>query len=237
MKMKKLSTILIVIGLIIILIPIGGKLYSQYKENKMIAEWLEDSTVEATTTDVAPEEAYAELDDAFSSESESSESTNTDQTDENHGQTQQAGQTKPKKKVNQTVLGVISINKIKCKYPIVEGVKEVNLSAGIGHITGSAYPGQPGNCALAGHRNYTFGRFFNRLDEIKNGDVINITTKSGTYKYVVYDKFEVTPDDVSVIKGDKDDNIITLITCTPIYVATHRLIVRARLESASALDP
>lgn len=234
--MKKLSTILILLGLIIILIPIGGKLYNQYKENKMINEWLEKSTVEveAVATDVAPEEAYAELENAFSAEA--SESANVEQTGQNE-QEQQSDQTTPKKKADQTVLGIISIKKIKCKYPIVEGVKEVNLSAGIGHITGSALPGQPGNCALAGHRNYTFGRFFNRLNEVENGDTINIITKNGTYKYVVYDKFTVTPDDVSVLKGDKDDNIITLITCTPIYVATHRLIVRARLESEPALDP
>lgn len=231
MKNNKISIILIILGLLIILIPVGGKLYNQYKENKMMNEWLENSTVEAVTTDVAPEEAYAELENAFSNES--SESTNVEQTDEDAQTRQNSG----KKKVEQTVLGIISIKKIKCKYPIVEGVKEVNLSAGIGHIPGSAYPGQPGNCALAGHRNYTFGRFFNRLDEIKNGDTIDITTKNGTYKYVVYDKFTVTPDDVSVIKGDKDDNIITLITCTPIYIASHRLIVRARLESEPALDP
>ncbi len=245
--MKKLPVILIISGILIVLAPLAGQLYTQYKENKLIVEWLESSTIDASEleTDIDPEEAYAQLQDSFAAE-------NVAQTDDGSetvsaaidGSTDDTAvtspaKTKPKAKpaVEQTALGVITISKIKVKYPIVEGVKEENLRAGIGHIPGTAAPGQPGNSALAGHRNYTFGRFFNRLDEIEIDDKIMISTKQGDFRYVVYEKFVVTPDDVSVLKGSKDDNIITLITCTPIYIATHRLIIKARLESQTAIDP
>jgi len=137
----------------------------------------------------------------------------------------------------QNVLGIIKIKKIKVVAPIVEGVKSSNLKVGVGHIPGTAAPGQPGNSALAGHRSYTFGKFFNRLDELVIGDEISITTKKEDLKFEVYKIHTVTPEDISVLKGSKDDSIITLITCTPIYVASHRLIVQARLTERVLREP
>lgn len=139
--------------------------------------------------------------------------------------------------LKQNVLGIIKIKKIKVTAPIVEGVKASNLKVGVGHIPGTAALGQPGNCALAGHRSYTFGKFFNRLNELVIGDEISITTKKEDLKYKVYKIYTVTPEDVSVLKGSKDDSIITLITCTPIYVASHRLIVQARLTERVSREP
>jgi sortase A len=119
----------------------------------------------------------------------------------------------------------------------LEGVRASDLKVGIGHIPGTAGLGEKGNCVLAGHRNYTFGRFFNRLDEVEEGDIILITTKKAQFKYKVNEKLVVLPDDVSVIKGNKDETILTLVTCTPIYIATHRLIIHASLEETALLEP
>lgn len=137
----------------------------------------------------------------------------------------------------QKVLGIIQIKKIKVSEPIVAGVSKSNLRAGIGHIPGTAAPGQSGNCALAGHRNYAFKKLFSRLDELKAGDEVRITTKKEDLTYKVTETKEVTPDDVSVLKGSKDRSIITLITCTPKYVASHRLIVTAELTGRVLREP
>lgn len=137
----------------------------------------------------------------------------------------------------QKVLGIIQIKKIKVNEPIVAGVSKSNLRAGIGHITGTTAPGQAGNCALAGHRNYAFKKLFSRLDELKVGDEIKITTKNEDLTYKVTETKVVTPDDVSVLKGSKDKSIITLITCTPKYVASHRLIVTAELTERVLREP
>lgn len=264
-KMRRLSTVLIIAGILILLIPVAGRIYARYDENKLISEWLSGSIDEetfsenASDSNIDPEEAYIGLQDSFENgfisrifnndeSRETSEDNGEEAGDEQDEEASEvttanteaapsAAVAPSKPSAKQTVLGLIIIDKIKIKYPIVEGVREENLRVGIGHIPGTAGLGQPGNCALAGHRNYTFGRFFNRLDELEEGDKITISTKGADYRYIVYEKFVVKPDDVSVLKGSKDEHIITLITCTPIYIASHRLIVRARLESQTAAEP
>jgi sortase A len=245
--MKKLATAIIIIGILVMICPIVGKLYMQWQENKLLEEWYnsEDATSAevSATSDTNAEEAFKQLQDAFSSEAgnNANEGTSSSITESPAGNTKTNTTgtgiaAKPSVKT-QTVLGIIKIDKIKIKYPIVEGVKLSNISRAIGHVSGTAGLGQPGNCALAGHRNYTFGRYFNRLDEVKVGDIISITTKKAEFQYKVYEKLVVMPDDVSVLKGSKDDTVLTLITCTPIYVATHRLILHARLDKKILLEP
>ncbi len=234
--MKKISLILLIAGVLVALIPVVGRVYTKYQEDRMVSEWLnsmdEPDGVAAPETD--PEDAYSQLQDAFDSEGAS---TNTS-AGSLSGESAAAGgdpagtQAKAaKKSVQQTVLGIIQIKKIKVKAPIVEGVKSYNLSRAVGHIPGTAAIGQPGNCVLAGHRSYTFGKFFNRLDELVVGDEIIITTKKEDLTYKVSKISVVTPEDVSVLQGRTDENIITLVTCTPVYVASHRLIVNAELEN------
>ncbi len=258
--MRKLSVILLLMGILIVAIPILGQAYTRYQENKMMDEWLNsvDGDLPELDYEIDPEDAYAQLQDAFLAETEEPES----RTDEAAGGdgagtgAQAEGQagadgggdasagaaaataSGSKSGVsNQKVLGIIQIKKIKVKAPIVEGVKSYNLASAVGHIPGTAALGEPGNSALAGHRSYTFGKFFNRLDEIEIDDEIIITTKKEDMKYKVTKIHIVTPDDVSVLKGSKDESVITLITCTPIYVATHRLIVVATLEERVLKEP
>lgn len=240
---KKVSTIIIIIGLIIVLIPIVGQLYTSYNENRLINQWLNsentspvsttdenDGTINNSVSEEAVTENYNALNDAFQAEVP----TQTEQTKSTEPiKDQPKVKVSPKPRItlsSQTVLGVITIKKINVRAPIVEGVNKDNLKVGIGHIPGTAALGSAGNTALAGHRSYTFGRFFNRLDELKVGDEIIVKTKLKEFKYQVFTKSIVKPNDVSVLKVDKErENILTLITCTPIYVATHRLIIHAEL--------
>lgn len=89
-------------------------------------------------------------------------------------------------------------------------------------------PGDKGNFCVAGHRSYTYNQYFNRLGELGIGDEIIITTVAGKFKYDVYESKVVKPEEVSVLDNTKDEEI-TLVTCTPIRVATHRLIVKGRI--------
>lgn len=232
MTIKKLSIILVIIGLLIGLSPVAGQLYTKYQESRMINEWMNSDDAETTeeTAAVDPEAAYSGLQEVLAPEEDRQEATGEPAADRTGDTTAEP----EKPPANQKVLGIIRIDKIDVNTPIVEGVSASNLKAGIGHIPGTAGLGNPGNSALAGHRSYTFGKFFNRLDELEIGDEIVITTKKEQLKYKVYEKLVVVPEDVSVIKGGKDENIVTLITCTPIYVASHRLIIHADLEERSA---
>lgn len=127
-----------------------------------------------------------------------------------------------------TVLGVINIPSIACRETIKEGTTNAVLKSAVGHMDDTSYPGFPGNCVIMGHRNYTYGLFFNRLNEVKIGDVLSVESNGITRLYMVYASYVVEPDDFSE-SVQSGLNEVTLITCTPIYVATHRLIVKAVL--------
>jgi sortase A len=131
-----------------------------------------------------------------------------------------------------TVLASIVIPALGVSQYVVSGTGPSDLDKGPGHYTGTAVPGQAGNVAIAGHRT-TNGAPFNRLDELKLGDPIDITTTTGrklTY-LVSQNPVAVSPGDVAVL-NDFGDNRLTLTTCTPKFSAAQRLIVVAELKTS-----
>ncbi|AAK78186.1 sortase A [Clostridium acetobutylicum] len=124
-------------------------------------------------------------------------------------------------------IGILKIPKIDLKVAIGEGTDLKTLKYAVGHFRNTSMPGQNGNFCLAGHRSYTFGEYFNRLGEIGSGDEIDVETVNGTFKYKVYSTKVVLPSEVHVLDQTKDPTM-TLVTCTPIRIATHRLIIKAK---------
>lgn len=125
-------------------------------------------------------------------------------------------------------IGIISIPKIEVNVALSEGIDMEILKYAVGHFIGTPMPGEKGNTCIAGHRSYTYNQYFNRLDELGIGDIIKITTRTGEFNYVVYESKVVEPEEISVLDNTKGSEI-TLVTCTPIRVATHRLIVKGKL--------
>lgn len=121
---------------------------------------------------------------------------------------------------------ILRIPSIDSENIVTEGTSKEALKAALGHESDTVLPGELGNCVIAGHRNYTFGKFFNRLEEVEIGDMIYIDTPTDTYSYRVYEIKTVKPEDVEILEST-DKEILTLYTCTPIYIATHRLVVIA----------
>jgi sortase A len=108
---------------------------------------------------------------------------------------------------------------------IMEGTDGRTLRHAVGHIPGTALPGQQGNVALAGHRD----TFFRGLRNINKDDEITLTTLHGSYRYRVDSTQVVEPRDTEVLDATTD-NILTLVTCYPFYFvgpAPKRFIVRA----------
>jgi sortase A len=130
---------------------------------------------------------------------------------------------------------VIDIPKIGLDEVIVEGVGVEELKKGVGHYPDTKMPGEKGNAALAGHRT-TYGHPFNKLDELVAGDEISVTTRAGTFKYLVAEKKVVTPETVEVLDNTRD-NRLTLTTCHPKYSAESRLIVVALLQGPPVNEP
>lgn len=128
------------------------------------------------------------------------------------------------------MLGILEIAKIKVRLPILDGTSEDNLRIGAGKLEGTAPIGEIGNTVISAHRSHTYGWLFNRLNELEIGDEIKITTAENTYSYIVFDIKVVEPSDNSVLAQSDNDRLLTLTTCDPLYTASHRLIVQARME-------
>ncbi|WNC17651.1 class D sortase [Brevibacillus brevis] len=126
--------------------------------------------------------------------------------------------------------GVIRIPKIDLNMMIFEGSDESALRKGVGMIEPEKEIGK-NNVGLAGHRAVTYGKQFNRLDELAPNDEIEIETKTGRYVFVVTKAFVVDRTKVEVL-ADQKEPLLTLVTCTPIGKKnpTDRLIVQARLK-------
>ena len=121
--------------------------------------------------------------------------------------------------------GRIEIKSIGLSSMIMEGVDRATLRRGVGHIPGTALPGQAGNVALAGHRD----TFFRALRNIKKNDEITLETLEGYFRYRVDFTQVVAPEYTEALNGS-DVAILTLVTCYPFsYVgpAPQRYIVRA----------
>ena len=101
------------------------------------------------------------------------------------------------------------------------------LRGSVGHVPGSALPGEAGNSAFAAHRD----TFFRPLKGVQKGDEIAVTTKDGEFRYVVSATRVVEPSDVSVLRASNEPTL-TLVTCYPfdfVGSAPSRFIVTARL--------
>ena len=111
------------------------------------------------------------------------------------------------------VIGLIEIEALELKYPIVEGADSKQLAYGIGHIPDTAAVGSKGNCVLAGHRGSRYGTYFKYLNRLTEGDVVKITDKDGNvHLYEVVSSEVVGPYD-NFVKAQGDKTELTLLTC------------------------
>jgi len=123
------------------------------------------------------------------------------------------------------LIGRIEIARLGVSAIVLEGTDNKTLRHGVGHIRNTALPGQPGNAGLAAHRD----TFFRPLKDIRQDDIIRVTTVNGDYRYRVVSTRVLNPTDVWVLKPTATE-ILTLVTCHPFYFvgsAPNRFIVQA----------
>jgi sortase A len=126
-----------------------------------------------------------------------------------------------------STIGRIEIPRLGISAVVRSGADARTLSLAVGHIPGTALPGEIGNVGLAGHRD----TFFRRLRDVRPDDEIRLVTPGGTYVYRIARTDVVWPRDVWVL-DDTDQSVLTLITCFPFrYLgsAPQRFVVRAEL--------
>jgi LPXTG-site transpeptidase (sortase) family protein len=125
------------------------------------------------------------------------------------------------------VVGRIEVPRLRMSALAREGVDVRTLRGSVGHVPGTALPGEPGNAAFAAHRD----TFFRPLEGIRSGDAIVVTTADGIHRYTVVGTRVVEPTEVSVLRSTERSQL-TLVTCYPFdYVgsAPQRFIVQAVL--------
>ncbi|WNS41625.1 class D sortase [Paenibacillus sp. MMS20-IR301] len=215
--MRKLSYLIILAGVLVMLYPKGSEWYNDRQQQKLLEE-AEQAYSEITPADTNPDtnlsESYAEVTQLLADES---------------AQEEAAPTAAPEIELGGKITAIIQIDSIDLKLPVLEGATKANMKHAAAHMKETAAIGSVGNAAIAAHRARTAGRLFNRLNEVGIGDDIIITTSGQKYEYVVYDVSVVEPTDVSVLEGNKEDKILTLITCDPLVNPTHRLIIHAKL--------
>jgi sortase A len=147
-------------------------------------------------------------------------------------QTLRAPQTASPPALASGLIGRLEIPRLAVSVMVVEGINHSILRRAAGHIPGTSLPGQPGNVGISAHRD----TFFRPLRNIRENDVITLTTLLGEFHYRVVSTRIVDPREVAVLKPGAGETL-TLVTCYPFYFvgpAPDRFIVHAeRIEGSS----
>jgi sortase A len=222
-------------GVLVMLFPYAREWYYDWQQNRLISQ-MESQLYqeEDPTAEAAKEAAYRQL--SLLMEQEANALPETEPSAEASAEaaalspSAEATATPKSTPTPNPAIAILTIEKINLKLPVLEGATQENMKLAAGHMVETAPLGEKGNAAIAAHRALTKGRLFNRLDEMEEGDKIVVDQKGERTIYTVFKTMLVEPTDVSVLRGNKTDKVLTLITCDPVVNATHRLIVQAKAD-------
>ena len=215
---KHMSTIIVVVificGLSLFLYPTFSNLYNEYLNKQLIGDYKE------AFADIKPEQHQKAKSDALSySENKS-----------NPDKLEELGLTYEDvlNVAGNGIMGYIEIPKISVSLVIYHSIEENVLQKGIGHVPESSLPigGKSTHCVLAGHTGLPSAKLLTNIDHLKIGDVFYIHVLDEVLQYQIDDISVVEPDEVSRLNVISGKDCVTLVTCTPYGVNSHRLLVR-----------
>ena len=225
---KHLPTIIVAViflcGLSLFLYPTVSNLYNQHLNNKLIGEYKE--AFSSTT----PEEFNKAMKDAVAY-------------NENRGNEEklkELGLTYENvlNAADNGIIGYIEIPKISVSLIIYHTIEENVLQKGIGHVPETHLPvgGKNTHCVLAGHTGLPSAKLLTNIDHLKIGDRFYIHVLNEVLEYKIDDVSVVEPDEVSRLNVISGKDCVTLVTCTPYGVNSHRLLVRGVRVDGSDLS-
>lgn len=138
-------------------------------------------------------------------------------------------------------IGVLTIPRIHTKFPVYAGVSERVLQKGVGHMEATSLPvgGLNTHSVLTAHRGLPENKLFTDLDKMKIDDLFFVETIAGELAYKVIDVRVIEPTAIEELRIQKDKDWITLLTCTPYMINSHRLIVvgeRTKVDTETQAD-
>ncbi len=127
-----------------------------------------------------------------------------------------------------SMMGTLEIPKIRVNLPIFHTLDAGGLQSGIGHKEDTALPvgGNGTHCVLAGHTGLPSAKLLTSLDRLQNDDLFYIHIFGETLCYRVDNIAIVEPDETALLQAERDKDYLTIVTCTPYGINTHRLLVR-----------
>ena len=133
------------------------------------------------------------------------------------------------------IMGYITISKIGVELPVYHGTSDGVLQVAAGHLEGSSLPvgGAGTHAVISAHRGLPSAKLFTNLDELEAGDTFTITVLDRVLTYEVDQISIVLPTETDLLQPVEGKDYVTLMTCTPYGINTHRLLVRGkRIENA-----
>ena len=230
MRKKTLEVLFVLIGVLLIAYPIVSNYLATYHRTYVLSSYEEE------TSKLSDDERDSLLKEAETYNKEVSLETTVDIS---------LNSTDEKKKVSYyNVLNVgeamayITIPKINVYLPIYHGISDNVLQSGVGHIENTSLPiGGPGtHCVLPGHTGLSRTKMFDDINKLVLGDKFYITVLGKKLVYEVDKILVVEPDNKDAIKIEPNKDYVTLLTCTPYMINTHRLLVRGVRVSDAALE-
>ena len=132
------------------------------------------------------------------------------------------------------IMGYVDIPSIRVTLPIYHGTEEAVLQTAVGHIESTSLPvgGANTHCVISGHRGLPSARLFTDIDRLTAGDLFTLNVLDEVLTYEVDQILIVEPYDLSCLQIIPGRDLVTLVTCTPYGINTHRLLVRGhRIET------
>ncbi len=128
------------------------------------------------------------------------------------------------------VMGTLIIDSIGVRLPIYPGTGDDSLSMGVGHLEGTSLPvgGGTTHCVLSGHSGMADALILSRLPEVETGDEICLRVLNRTLVYEVYDTETVPASDASSLVLREGEDLLTVFTCVPLGINSHRFMVHAK---------
>lgn len=124
----------------------------------------------------------------------------------------------------------IQIPAIGVDLPIYHGTSDVALLKGAGHLQGTSLPvgGKSTHSVITAHRGLADATMFTDLDKVKKGDTFTLTTFGQVFTYQIFDTRVVEPEDTTTLRQEAGRDLVTLVTCTPLGINTHRILVTGK---------
>lgn len=221
--MKRISYIIFLIGLTILMYPQVLKLMADTQNKQQLVEY--EKIIETITKEEIKEdlEVFQEYNNSVVVSEEDYVDPFIEEVIPEETQT-----TKVIK--NNGAFGYLEIPKIQEILPIYLGATEANLAKGVAQMESTSIPigGMGTNSVIAGHRGYYGAEMFRHLDQLEVGDRIYIYTLGMTLTYEVTGSEVIHPYQTEKLEIEADKDQVTLLTCTPYRVSTHRLIIHTR---------